>query len=169
MSKIQLGKFPLLVAQMIVEVTGLNRLMCRNLARYALVDSDWMALKARFCRLLVFGSSGGDLGPRVISHRPLVRLLWTVIIILPSLIILELYLDKIYVQLSSRIYPIDMRDPGFILFRTWNCCAWSENWCNRWSVVVCIGVIQLPLPSFTVLVLVVGWVLWKIWVCVGLM
>ena len=68
----KLGKCPISIARMSVEVTGTNRLACRKSERSTLVGLDWMALQARFFRFLVVGACGGGFGARVIVQRPLV-------------------------------------------------------------------------------------------------
>ena len=84
-----------------------------------------MVLKTRICRLLVVWSGDGSFGARRVVQKPLVWLRWLVNIMLPSVIILTLYLEKIAAQLSSYICPIDMREPVFRLLRTWSCCTRS--------------------------------------------
>ena len=88
------------MARMSVEGTGINRLENRKAVGSAFVDLDWMALQARFCRLLIVGDVESGFGTRGIFQRLLVRLRWTVMIILTYLIIFTLYLENISTQSS---------------------------------------------------------------------
>ena len=102
---------------MILEGTGLNRLLCRRAGISALVASYWMALQARFYGLLIVRSGGSDFGARGIVQRPLVQLCWNVMIMFMSLNNLKFYLQKISAQSSSRSCRIYMREPVLRLLR----------------------------------------------------
>ena len=119
-----------------MEGTGLNIIMCRKVERSALVALDWMSLQTRFCRLLIVQAGGGGCGARGFFQRTLVLLCFSVMIILPSLIILTFYLEKITVQYLSQIYLIDIRELVLRLLRMWPCCTCSEKWGKRSSATV---------------------------------
>ena len=138
---VQIGKCPLFMARMSVEGTRINILACKKAERSDFVALDWIALQARFCGLLVFWAGGGGFGDRGIFQRPLVRLRWLVVIMLPSLIILTLYLEKISKKSLLQSCLIYMREPVLRLLKMWPYCAWSEIWRYIWSAEVCAGVI----------------------------
>ena len=64
----QIGKFPLLLAQMSMQDNGLNRLACIKTVRYTLVGVYWMAMQSRLCGVLVIWADGGGFEDRRLSR-----------------------------------------------------------------------------------------------------